>query len=99
MEVSEPGLVGRAWRRKTWLEVMGNGEKMRKACSGPCQQGPCPSAKPWKLFFALQPPPTRPLEEKRSQAAIQPPPGLQEECLVLGGETPGKREGESGGVQ
>lgn len=45
-EVSEPGLVGRAWRRKTWLEVMGEwGEDEEGPVRGLCQQGPCPSAK------------------------------------------------------
>lgn len=101
-EVSEPSLVGRAWRRKTWLEVtLGKGEKMRKGLPGAFASkdpSPAPSSQ-----YLLCPPASShpPFEEKRSQAAVsKPPPGLQEECLVLSGrETPGEREGESGGVQ
>lgn len=46
-EVSEPSLVGRAWRRKTWLEVtLGKGEKMRKGLPGAfASKDPLPSTK------------------------------------------------------
>lgn len=58
-EVSEPDLVRRVWRRKTWLEVtLGKGEKMRKGLPGAFDSkdpSPAPSSQ-HLLFPPLFPP-------------------------------------------